>query len=795
MIERRRTSALLYRPALVAAGIGLLLSLVATYAVGRWEQHVTRVEFEGVAATELIEMQNGVNEYLSRLVTLRTLFESANEDVTRSEFEVFGGRLFENHPGILRVGWVPKVNRKERADYEAAAVDDGVPGYRIKALAADGRLSPAPESNFYFPVFFSTEAKTSMVYGLDYSTDPVRWSALERARDNDSVTVLPTKLYQDLKGGSHGVMVGVPVYVKGTSRTTIADRRRNLAGFVVGIFDLANLLHSVRTATAESSAIVINAYSPDQDKNTGSQHQPAPDYSSAPQTEQSRQAFAKEPHWSGTLKVGDASWQVQAMPAAGSRLTTRYARALTVLAAGIIVTAFLAVYLGLASRNSRQLALANRLVLELAQTDILTGLPNRAFFLEQLNEAASHEQWNRGAFSILMLDLDRFKNVNDSLGHAAGDELLRQVAVRLKSALRATDVLARLGGDEFAIIQAGCPDQRAGSIDLATRISKLIAEPFQLPGHQVEIGTSIGIAFSPEHGDDQEQLLKKADLALYRSKSAGRNCFTLYDEAMSAELEARSTLEGDLRYAIASCQFEVHYQPFFDVQTGGRRGLEALVRWRHPVKGLIPPDQFIPLAEETGLIVPLGEWIIRQACDDATSWLADTRVAVNLSPVQFKQAELFDIIESALQKSGLPPERLEIELTESVLLERAAENHAFMEKLRSIGVSLALDDFGTGYSSLSCLTEFPFDKIKIDKSFIGNLSKRHTSTAIISSIVTLARGLGMSVTAEGVETTEQLERLKTLGVNFAQGYLLGRPVPIGELQDRPSAHRSSLDAA
>jgi diguanylate cyclase (GGDEF)-like protein len=797
MIERRRTPASrsgLYRPALVAAGVGLLLSLAAAYAVGRWEQRVTRVEFEGVAATELLEMQNGVNEYLSRLVTLRTLFESTNEDVTRSEFEVFGGRLFENHPGILRVGWVPKVNRKERADYEAAAVNDGVAGYRIKSLA-DGGLSPAPESNFYFPVFFSTEAKTSMIYGLDYSSDPIRWAALERARDNDVVTVLPIRLFHDLKGGTHGVMVGVPVYVKGTSRTTIADRRRNLAGFVVGIFDLAHLLQSVWTMTAESSGIVIHTYPPDLDRSAGSGHQPVPDFSSAPQTAQSRRAFANEPRWSGTLKIGDANWQVQAIPVQGGRLTARYDRALTVLAAGMIITALLAVYLGHASRNSRQLALANRRVLELAQTDILTGLPNRAFFLEQLKAAGSHEHRYSGVFSILMLDLDRFKNVNDSLGHAAGDELLRQVAFRLKSTLRDTDVLARLGGDEFAIIQAGCLDQRAGSIDLAARISKLIAEPFQLPGHRVEIGTSTGIAMAPQHGSNQDQLLKKADLALYRSKSAGRNCFTLYDEAMSAELEARNTLEGDLRYAIASCQFELHYQPFFDVQTGRRRGLEALVRWRHPVKGLIPPDQFIPLAEETGLIVPLGEWILRQACDDATSWPADTRVAVNLSPVQFKQAELFDIIESALRNSGLPPERLEIELTESVLLERAAENHAFMERLRSIGVSLALDDFGTGYSSLSYLTTFPFDKIKIDKSFIGNLSKRHTSSAIISSIVTLARGLDMSVTAEGVETTEQLERLRTLGVNFAQGYLLGRPVPIGELKGQPASHRSRLDAA
>jgi EAL domain-containing protein (putative c-di-GMP-specific phosphodiesterase class I) len=239
----------------------------------------------------------------------------------------------------------------------------------------------------------------------------------------------------------------------------------------------------------------------------------------------------------------------------------------------------------------------------------------------------------------------------------------------------------------------------------------------------------------------------------------------------------------------------VHYQPFYDVQTGRRQGLEALVRWRHPVRGLIPPDQFIPLAEETGLIVPLGEWVVGRACDDATSWPADVRVAVNLSAVQFKQDELFDVIQSALRNSGLPPQRLEIEITESVLLERAAENHAFMEKLKSIGISLALDDFGTGYSSLSCLTAFPFDKIKIDKSFIGNLTKRHQSSAIISSIVTLARGLDISVTAEGVETREQFDRLKALGVNFAQGYLLGRPVPIGELEEQSQSFRSRLDAA
>jgi diguanylate cyclase (GGDEF)-like protein len=583
-------------------------------------------------------------------------------------------------------------------------------------------------------------------------------------------------------------MVCVPVYVKGTSRTMVKDRRRNLSGFVVGIFELPQLLQSVLDAAAASNAIDIRVYAPDVGDNIGTANQAVPDFSSAPQTLPQAQTSAAESQWSGALVIGDASWRVLATPAAGGRLITRYDRALIVLVAGLIVTSFVVGYLGLASRNSRQLALANQRVLDLARLDALTGLPNRAFFLDSLQQVEAHERQYGGSFSVIMIDLDRFKNVNDSLGHAAGDALLREVANRLRSTIRESDVVARLGGDEFAIIQAGCPDQRESALNLATRISQLIVEPFQLPSHQVEVGTSIGIAMAPEHGSDPHELLKKADLAMYRSKSTGRNYLTLYDDAMSAELEARNTLESDLRTGIARGQLQLHYQPVFAVKTGAWRGVEALVRWRHPEKGLIPPDQFIWLAEETGLITALDEWVLRRACWDARSWPIDIAVAVNLSPVQLKQSNLFDVIVSALSESGLPPRRLEIEVTESVLLERGTENSAFMNRLKQLGISLALDDFGTGYSSLSCLTAFPFDKIKIDKSFVSNLTKRNKSSAIISSVVALARGLDMSVTAEGVETREQFELLRTVGVDFAQGYLLGRPVPIGELFYR--SHRT-----
>ena len=784
----------LYRPALVAAGLGLLFSLLGAAAVARWEDRVNKVEFENAAETESIVMQNGMNEYVSRLVALRTLFESTNEEITRSEFETFSVRLFERHPGMLRITWLPRVNRKERAEYEAAAITDGVSSYHIRSLQGDS-FAIAPQGDEYFPVFYSTQPKTSPVYGMDYASVPERRAALERARDNDRIAAIRTRLYEPREGGRlPDVFVIVPVYAKGTSRETVADRRRNLAGYVVGIFDLPLLMQSIRVTTGANPAVSVNIYPPFTGRIV-SLDETVPDYASASKAPQSMREVAQGRHWAGILKIGDADWQVRAMPSSGGSLETAYDRAGAVFAVGMLLTLSLSTYLMLASRNARRLSLANRRVLELAQTDTLTGLPNRAFFLARLDEFNARSKNNCSTFAILMLDLDRFKNVNDSLGHGAGDVLLRQVAQRLKSELRATDVLARLGGDEFAIIQQGCEDQRACATEMAGRIAKLVAEPFLLPGHRVEIGTSIGIALAPDHGNDHEQLLKKADLALYRSKSVGRNCFTVYDEAMSAELEARNTLEGDLRDAIARCQLEVHYQPFVDVASGGRRGFEALVRWRHPTRGLIPPDQFIPLAEESGLIVPLGEFVLRRACADAAAWPSDLMVAVNLSPIQFKEAELFETICAALADSSLPPERLEIEITESVLLERGVENHAFMERLKSIGIELALDDFGTGYSSLSYLTAFPFDKIKIDKSFIRNLTHQPRSSAIISSIVTLARGLDMSVTAEGVETAEEFERLKALGVNFGQGYLFGRPQPVDQIEFDAPVQSSRLDAA
>ena len=417
----------------------------------------------------------------------------------------------------------------------------------------------------------------------------------------------------------------------------------------------------------------------------------------------------------------------------------------------------------------------------LAHHDALTGLANRAALTQKIEEAAARQRRRQEPFTVLLLDLDRFKQVNDTLGHPAGDTLLTEVATRLKSLLRETDVLARLGGDEFAIIQAGEPNQRQAASALADRIIEILRKPFHIGGGDINIGTSIGVALAPEHDSGSDSLLKMADLALYRAKSAGRNGYCFFDPEMSEVASARQEIENDLRHAVLHNELVLHYQPIVDSRTRKICSVEALVRWRHPTKGLLYPDLFIPLAEETGLITQIGDWVLRAACAEAATWPAEIKVAVNLSLVQFRKSNLPDVVMRALVDSGLRPERLELEITETALIESAAECLPALRQFKSMGITIVLDDFGTGYSSLSQLAMFPFDKIKIDKSFTQNLTKRSECAAIISATLTLAQTLDIATTAEGVETVDQYRLLRLAGVTSLQGYLFKRPGPASEL--------------
>jgi diguanylate cyclase (GGDEF)-like protein len=417
----------------------------------------------------------------------------------------------------------------------------------------------------------------------------------------------------------------------------------------------------------------------------------------------------------------------------------------------------------------------------MAHHDSLTDLANRVLLNERLEHALGRRIHREEMVAVHHLDLDQFKAVNDTFGHLAGDKLLKIVADRLRGLVRETDTIARMGGDEFVIVQGPIRDP-ADATSLAQRIIVLMSEPYDLDGHQAVIGASIGIAVGPGDGLRPDKLLRNADLALYRAKGDGRGTFRFFEPAMDLQMQTRRIMEQDLRKALPAGEFELYYQPVVNLASNEISGFEALIRWNHPEKGIVAPAAFIPLAEEIGFIVPLGEWVIRQACATAAQWPGDLHVAVNISAVQFRSPGLMQVIVGALAASGLQPTRLEIEITETVLLQNKETTLALLHQLRALGIRIAMDDFGTGYSSLTYLQCFPFDKIKIDRSFVKDITENTGSLNIVRAVAALANGMGMTATAEGVETSEQLDKITSEGCTEMQGYLFSRPLPVHEIE-------------
>jgi diguanylate cyclase (GGDEF)-like protein len=416
----------------------------------------------------------------------------------------------------------------------------------------------------------------------------------------------------------------------------------------------------------------------------------------------------------------------------------------------------------------------------LAYHDSLTGLGNRLLFKEQLEEALKDEATTAHPLAVLFLDLDGFKAVNDSLGHSIGDLLLKSVATKLRDTLPQTDRIARLGGDEFAILQISSV-QPASSIALAERIIEIVSQPSNIDGHDVTVGASVGIAIAYPATINTETFLKSADLAMYSAKSDGRGTYRMFDPEMDTIAQTRRILERDMRTAVMQNGFKLHYQPLVNLQTKKVTALEALLRWPHPERGLVPPSEFISVAEEIGLIVQLGEWALREACAEAAGWPDGICVSVNLSPLQFSKGNLVSTVMNALASSGLPASRLELEITESVLLEKTERNIVILNQLRDLGIRISMDDFGTGYSSIGYLRSFLFDKIKIDQSFVRDLLVDEGSLAIVRAIAGLGVSFGMITTAEGVETEEQMRRLNLEGCIEVQGYFYSKPVPAEEI--------------
>jgi len=484
------------------------------------------------------------------------------------------------------------------------------------------------------------------------------------------------------------------------------------------------------------------------------------------------------PHRGGAIAVDDATDRGPAFLVWQSSLPSALINSQALTAIGAIALLTLAFAAGILLHVRGQLIELNRRqeqVQRLAGHDSLSGLPNRLLFGMRLDQELARIKRSDEGLAVMFLDLDRFKDVNDTYGHEAGDMLIRIVARRLSNLLRGADTLARFGGDEFAIIQTDVKDPRDAEA-LARRILDALTMPCEVPGGSVTIGVSIGVALSPRNGTERETLMRLADTALYQAKNGGRNRYSFFERQMDEALRLRKVVEDDLRAAILADELELHYQPQYKANGEEIVGVEALVRWPHPQHGMIPPQQFIAIAEERGLIIPLGEWVLRKACEDAKRW-PGLRIAVNVSPIQFRQRDFVSSVMTIIETADIDPTRVELEVNEGVVMDDADAAEDAMMELRARGVRLALDDFGTGYSSLIYLRRFAFDKIKIDRSFLESMETTGESAILVHSVVHLGRALGLTVTAEGVETSEQHRFLQALGCHELQGYLFSKPVP------------------
>jgi diguanylate cyclase (GGDEF)-like protein len=897
-----------FAPVLAVGMLGVAASVSIWYLTIATENRAFSLELAGRAANQATTLQSGIDRYWDRLYAVRALFDSSSRAVTRGEFESFSNSLLDGHGAILNIAWIPRVKRGERVAHELAAARDGLPDYHIRAIAPDGSLPVSPERDEYFPKFYSTEARTSRVYGLDNYDGGIRGRTLDHIRDGNVLSTSPLLTLHIGEGDRRGFWAGLPVYARGLPHESLEDRRRNLLGVVQGVFQVGVMIDSVLAGVKAPMRLYL--FAPDSGANDPAVYSTSRLGTGSIEA-RSQAELGAGLHWSFPLNFGDVRWKLVVAPESAGLMLGGHERSSIVLICGLLLAGGLTSFVWTMRRDARRLGMANdkfeeqnvrfdaalnnmvlgllmyspagKLVISnrrfaelfgvpwekwetaslgatvpqamqvvhdwtnvtevnqtqfmadlqgilarrktgtivfertdghtfsaacapmndggfvvtfdditeqrrsedkishMAHHDGLTDLPNRVFFYERMEQLLMRAPQS-GAFAVFSLDLDHFKNVNDTLGHSIGDKLLQAAAGRMRACTREADVVARLGGDEFAIVQVAF-DQPADATSLATRLIEAVGAPYRLDGHQVVVGTSIGIAIAPSDGTDPNQLMKNADLALYRSKADGRNIYRFFEEQMDARMQEYRALELDLRKALANGEFTLNYQPIVNLKTGKIAACEALIRWQQPDRGCVPPLEFIPIAERTGLIVPIGEWALRRACADAAEWPEEFAVAVNVSPVQFKSADFVGVVTDALAQSGLPAGRLELEITELVLMQDDKAALALLHQLKDIGVSIAMDDFGTGYSSLGYLRSFPFDKIKIDQSFIRDLSMDEDSLAILRAVVGLGRSLGMVTTAEGVETMSQLEVLRAEGCTEAQGYFFSRPKSAAETGD------------
>jgi diguanylate cyclase (GGDEF)-like protein len=771
--------------AVFALVIGLVCTAVLFVSIRRLEQDKVELGFRQRANMRVLTVRQQLEQTVQVLKVLNQTFASFGT-VSREQFHTFTQPLLQQHSYVQAFNFHRIVSGEERTAYETR-MRERYPDFVLTQLR-DGKPVPATPGERYLVVdYLEPLGGNEAALGLDVSINRHLSDIVQRA--TDSGEAVSTELLTLAQGGGkiRGFLMVMPVYKHGAVLDSVAARRAAMIGDTAAVFDANRLMETIlhENGMLDDAAISIRVYA-----GTG--------------TEESKLVFRKGqeaaeslypsllPEWIfhdhpqrilQEFDVAGRPWTM-AISAPPVAFAVRHNASLAALVSGTLISFLLAALVQMfASRSRRVHKLVEQRTAELefqANRDSLTGLANRNLLQDRLHQASAYAGRYANPFWVLFVDLDRFKFVNDTLGHRAGDQLLRVVARRLLHSVHETDTVARLSADEFVLV---LPEHLEEPLAPAAirRIMEAIAQPIVIDGHEFVMGSSIGVAVYPSDGGDADSLIKHAGIAMYRAKEVGRNNFQFYTPAMNEHAMERLRMEGDLRNALEREEFVLHYQPQVDLGTGKVIGVEALLRWHHPELGMVPPGRFIELAEEMGLIVPMGIWVLRTACRQSVEWqragLAPLRVAINLSARQFYQHDLVASIRSILDETGLPPHLLELELTESMMMNDVEHAVAILNKLKAIGVHLSIDDFGTGYSSLAYLKRFPIDLLKIDQSFVHDITVDSDDAAIVLSIISLAHSLRLKVIAEGVETAAQLAYLRQHGCDYMQGYYFSRALP------------------
>lgn len=768
-----------YTPVLIIAILGISLSVTAFLREHALEQEQLSTRFEQLAEERATLLQAGIDRTLEILYATGALFD-ASDAVTRSEFNAFLASLVDRHPELHGVEWLPRVTHEARASFEAQARAEGFTDFQILEVTDNHSLITAAQRPEYFPVFFIEPFdRNKAAHGVDSYSQGNNDEVMDSSRDSGAVLATEAfTLVQDTPD-QPSIVIYHPIYNhSGPPPSTVAERREALLGFTVVLLQIQKLveftLQNVDLVGLDWMLVDENA-APDEQRILFQPSSTRTLSISAPPTHH----FQGNMTTSFALTLPGRAWRMDFQAAPYFYAHYGSTRAWLILAIGLSLTAFLVLYTSSRVRHAQELE-------HLARHDHLTHLPNRALFAEHLQQVLAAAQRDQRQLAVLFLDLDRFKHVNDSLGHSAGDQMLEKMSARLSHSLRAGDTLARMGGDEFIILMENIHHERDAA-QLAEKLIATLADPIEVNSMQLHLTVSIGISLYPQDAITAETLTSNADAAMYRAKAAGRNTYQFYTPELTRIAHDQVRLAGDLRGALGRNELELVYQPQLHLHNEQMFGVEALLRWRHGKLGMIMPERFIPLAEETGLIIPIGAWVLREACAQAKRWLDDglplERISVNLAGPQIHRGEIMETVRTVLAETGLPASKLELEVTESNIMGQTEALVVVLKNLRHIGVTISVDDFGTGYSSLSRLKRLPIDRLKIDRSFVCDLPFDEDDAAIARAVIALGRSLGLRVIAEGVENAEQAEFLRQEGCHEAQGYYYSKPISAAAVTD------------